>query len=403
MRARTAWWVGPVNAWLDRRAADARRSPEESFDRIAAAAARREGTAAEAVDPDFVADLRLLHGFVHTDAEVAALGRRAFDGEIGRHLANRLRLDRAEARDPEAAARPVERPVFVVGLPRSGTTLMHRLLAAPSEHRAPLLWELLAPGRPDAGRAELRRRRAAGRLMVAQALSSTPALRDMHPLRADAPEECTHLLPHSSWHCTRARLPEYGAWLARRDFTADYGYLGRQLRVLSGPGPERRWVLKSPFHLCHLEALLSAFPDAVVVWTHRDPARVMASWCSMVEALRGVFTRGADPADLGEEWLRTWSAAVAKAMAVREAAGPARFVDVDYRELTADPAGTAEKVCARIGAVCDGPARHRMAEVARWPGGPRSRHRYSAERYGLDADRVRAAFAPYLAAFGPTA
>jgi hypothetical protein len=389
--SQVAWWVPALNRIsLPARRAD----PQDSLGALRQRAARRAGLPAGA-DPEFLADLLVLHRCIQASPEVAAIGRRGLRDEMLRILENRLRVRACLAAHPEIADLPVTDPVVIIGLPRSGTTLLHGLLGSAPGYRAPLLWELLTAGPADDS-AAARQRRA--RRLAARAHQASPALRALHPLGATWPEECTFALPHSMYFVNRAIVPGYREWYAARDPAPDYRYLREQLQVLQWRQPPRRWVLKSPYHLWALDTLLAVFPGLTFVWPHRDPAEVLASWCSLVEVSRRLHGRDTDPRQIGADWLALWPQALGRAMAVR-AAAPDRFIDVPYPDLAADPAGTAGQVLARLGTPPGAATRSRLAAL---PGqgalAGSGRHRYGLDRYGLTADGVRAAFAGYLAA-----
>jgi hypothetical protein len=286
---------------------------------------------------------------------------------------------------------PVESPVFVVGLPRTGTTLLHTLLASLPGHRAPRMWELLAPVPASAGRPEHARRIGAARRLARISYLASPSLRVIHPIDARAPEECVWVLPHSMTHCTRARMPAYRDWYASRDATADYLYLRQQLQILQWQRPAHRWILKSPFHLWHLDALLRVFPDATIVWTHRDPAVALASWCSLTEVTMTFHNRRVDLPLLGRDWTGLWSWAFARAAGVR-AASSARFLDVSYSRLTADTETVLDEILGVLGAGAAMPAQARRQALAQARGPARGAHRYTLDRYGLTPRAVAAAF-----------
>jgi hypothetical protein len=204
-----------------------------------------------------------------------------------------------------------------VGLPRTGTTLLHALLASVPGHRAAQMRELITPVPASAGQPHPGRQvRSAERLARFSHLVA-PSLRVIHPLDARAPEECVFAMPHSLSYYNRARIPGYRDWYTERDATPDYTYLRQQLQILQWQRPAQRWILKSPFHLWNLDALLRVFPDATFVWTHRDPAVAIASWCSLAEVIRAFHNRRVDLRLLGEDWTRMWSQAFTRGAQVR--------------------------------------------------------------------------------------
>ena len=401
---RVAWWVGPVNGLMTPAARRGRRRPESSFRALQARAARRTGLR-EPADPQFLADLRVLHASFLAVPELSFIGLSGIRAELARHLSNRLRVRELLRANPQITSAPVPRPVFVVGLPRTGTTMLHTQLAGAPGHRAPLLWELLdpcpqpgpggpSPGGPSPGGSG-RRVRDAERLAWL-AYRAAPALRVIHPLDARTPEECIFALPqHMAYH-TRARLAGYQDWYTRRDATGDYAYLRQQLQILQWQQTPRRWILKSPFHLWHLDALLRVFPDATVVWTHRDVLTALASWCSLAEVTRRLSNRRVDLNQLGRDWTQMWSQAMTRALRARAAAAQP-FLDVSYTQLADAPLPTLETLYSGLGAELTPAARQQITgRIRTSPAGPRahhhSAHRYSADRYGLTAEAIRDAF-----------
>ncbi|OLT29606.1 hypothetical protein BJF83_10695 [Nocardiopsis sp. CNR-923] len=388
----------PVNALIAPAAGRRPRSPERSFEAAMRAASRTSGLP-WLTDEPFLSDLRVLHDAWHEVPDLTPIGRIAVQAEIRRHLATRLRMLHLLDVHPEVAEEPIDRPVVITGLPRTGTTFGHGLLAQRADVRAPRLWELWSPvpdtGRPGERTLSRRRRLAAARTRVRSFDAMIPGFQTIHPMHPLEPEECVFALPHSLGHHVRAPVPGYRAWFERRDTVPDYLHLRRQLQALQWRRKRRRWVLKSPFHLLTLDALLTVFPDATVVLTDRDPARAMASWGSLAEAGMSAHCADVNPRWIGREWLEIWSRGAERARAVRRAHDPERFLDMPYGELTADPVGTAERLWRRMGEGFDADCRARVLAYTRRdrrkdPGG----HRYGLDRYGLDPDRVRAAFGP---------
>jgi hypothetical protein len=386
---RVAWWVGPVNGLMAPAAQRGRRRPESSFRALQARAAARTGLA-EPADPQFLADLQVLHDSFLAVPDLSFMGLAGIRAELARHLSNCLRVREYLRTHPQIAAAPVPRPVFVTGLPRTGTTVLHALLASAPGHRAPLLWELLDPcPRPGAGGSGRRLRDAERLAWLAH--RAAPSLRVIHRIDARAPEECVFALPHHMCYCTRARIPGYQDWYIRRDATGDYAYLRQQLQILQWQQPPRRWILKSPFHLWHLDALLRVFPDATIVWPHRDIPTALASWCSLAETTMRLHNRRVDLHQLGRDWTQMWSAAMTRALRIR-ASATQPFLDLPYTELAGAPLPTIETLLSRLGAELTPAGRQQITGRARTnPAGPRAHH-YRLDRYGLTASAIRDAF-----------
>ncbi|CAL9424974.1 sulfotransferase family protein [Nocardiopsis dassonvillei] len=397
MNVHHPWWMNPVNTLL-RPFDNSLGAAEGAFDAMLAEASASSGLPWPSDEP-FLSDTRVLHDAWQAVPGVTPIGRIGLRGEVRRRLETRLRMLHLLDANPEVAAQPVERPVFITGLPRTGTTFGHGLLAQHVRARAPRLWEMLSPvpdtGRPGERTVGRRERLALARRLVRGMDAMGPGFQTIHPMHPLEPEECVFLLPQGMFFHVRAASPDYRAWVEGRDATPDYAYLKQQLQALQWKRPARRWVLKSPLHLLSLDALLNVFPDAVVVMTDRDPARAMASWASLTETSMRIHNSDVDPHWIGREWLGIWAAGAERARRVRREHGPERFLDLPYGELISDPLGAAERVWSGLGEDFDPDTRARTlaytrADRRRNPGG----HRYDLEYYGLTAEEVHAALGP---------
>ncbi|MGY1497192.1 sulfotransferase family protein [Streptomyces sp. QTS52] len=366
-----------------------RRDPDRVFDRIAGKAGRADG------DEWFVDGFRPLLAEWAADEELSPVGWQSAQAHVRRHLTNRARVRRLIAEHPAIAQEPVGKPVFVVGLPRTATTLTHGVLSLSDEHRCPRLWELLAPGLEPSPRERRKAVTSARRTLNGTYLLS-PRFREIHPMTAEGPEECTFLLPHALVPLSQARLPEYHAQQFGRDFVPDYRHLKECFQVLQYGRPQRRWILKSPMHTGNLDALLSVFPDATLVWTHRDPVTAVASFCSLVECGMTISRRRTDLHALGATWLDLLSRSVRRGLAARADIPREAVVDVPYSWLGSDPAAGAPKLYAAVGARWTEADAARLPTVATHLRGSRP-HRYDLARYGLTRADVEAAFADYNA------
>ncbi|MDP9793082.1 hypothetical protein J2S43_001594 [Catenuloplanes nepalensis] len=357
------------------------------------AAYRRSGLPPLAGDQAFVDDLRVLCDAIRAAPALSPIGRLGTQQELTRRLETRLRMRHLLDQDPGVAERVIERPIFITGLPRTGTTLLHRMLGVHSAARAPTLWELLGPA--SLGRDDEKLIKAA-QSMSSMYHRSMPEMRRVHPLDPFGPEECVFLLPHSNQFDGVVPVPGYRAWYAERDVRPDYAYYKLQLQAMRKHSDPVRWVLKSPYHLGHIDVVLETFPDATIVTTHRDPAAAMLSWCYFMEGSRRLYNTVVDPHEIGATWLEIWSRATERARAVRQA-HPERFIDVDYAALSDAPVPAAVGVAARLG-LADSAAWQELADMEARRGGDAGRagHRSRREsarpslaRYGLDESTVR--------------
>jgi NAD(P)-dependent dehydrogenase (short-subunit alcohol dehydrogenase family) len=355
-------------------------------------------------DPYFREPLRVLLASLEGEARLHAFGRAVMRERIVGLLANRLRVEALIAEHPAIESRPVPRPIVIAGLQRSGTTLLHRLLAADPDARSLSAWEALNPAPlPGEGREGSRRRRRAARLSQRGLKWLSPQFFAVHPVESDAPEEDVLLLDHcfsSQAPEATLRVPTYAQWLETVDLVPAYRYLARLLKLLAWQRDGRHWVLKTPHHMEYLTELFEVFPDALVVQTHRDPQATTASFCSMVAHGRGIFSDHVDPREIGRHWLRKVTRMVDRSLAVRDARGGASFVDVSYCDLVADPIGEVRRIYAAAGMALGAEAESSMkALLAHEVQGRFGRHVYRTRDFGLSPVAVDEAFARYRERF----
>jgi thioester reductase-like protein len=329
--------------------------------------------------------------------------------ELRRRLWNRASLAAERARHPEIARERVERPVFILGINRTGTTLLHRLLARGTRFWAPYPDEVAHPSLPAGGQPGARRGYAED-LLAATGVAE--ALRGIHAVDIGEPEEEFAFLEESfaAWtYPLRFAIPRYARWLAARDAGFAYGVHRQAMRHLSwqrgtrlGEAP-RPWLLKMPFHLAEPRALVAAYPDAVFIQTHRSPREFLPSWLSLAESARSLSAHPLDAAGkaaLGAEQLAFMSRMLEGVARLRSthADFDRRFIDVSYQELVADPVQTAADIYQHAGWTFDEQSRARME---RWHAGQAARrraerrHQYALPDFGLTEDQVEGAFGGY--------
>ncbi len=347
----------------------------------------------------------LSHSLRH-EASLSPFGLLATRWDLLRLLRTVLVLEDVERRDPLIAARPLAAPIFVAGLPRSGTTFLHALLACDPAHRAPLVWETIHPY-PDHPHAERRvgPRHVQRQLRFFERLA--PGIGSLHPMEAAAPQECTEIASHvfrSLRFDTTHHVPAYRAWLDGAGHDEAYRFQARFLRHLQGPGAEpRRWVLKSPDHVFSAAALGRVFPDAHLILVHRDPAHVLASVARLTELLRAPFTDAIDRHAIGRKVASDWQDGMRRMVAMADDPGfplRGRLVHVHYGALVAEPVRTAERIYETLGLPLTDEARACMqAHRERAPRGGYGVNRYEPGDYGLDVARERERAAVYVERF----
>lgn len=372
--------------------------------RLLEEAERRSGLS-DFGDSGFLEPLgRLLDSF-ENESGLSLLGRIAARQDVLRLLVNRLQMEDDRKRQPEIAEEQITRPLFVTGLPRTGTTLLHGLLAQDPEHRAPLNWEVMFPSPPSARHRNDRRIELATR-QLRWFHRLAPEFRKIHPIGALLPEECLIITSPSfvSFQFqTSHSVPSYQTWLESNDLRPSYEMHRRVLQNLQRHGRRSRWVLKAPAHLYGFEAIMAVYPDAGIVFTHRDPLQVVPSTASLHFELRSIFSDTVDPAAVGAEVCRRWAVGMERALAVRDAMPDAasRFYDVQYTDLVRDPIATVRRLYLHFGAQLSEAAESRMRSfLARHPKDKHGRHRYSLEQFGLDSDEVQRQYASYRERFG---
>ncbi len=345
---------------------------------------------------------------LNTEAELNEMGRVIQHATISNALIQRLKVEDVYARHPVIDCEVVGGPVFVIGLPRTGTTALSQLVAADPQFRSLRMWESQAPTPPPESATEHDDPR------IAQAEAGLKMLDDMFPLmktlynsEATAPTECQDLMGMSfrTFHFDGAvRAPAYLSWLMGCDMRETYTYHRRVLKLLQWHCPPTLWHLKTPVHMFALDALVEAYPNAKFLWSHRDPAKVMGSVCSLIHYVRSWSSDRDDAQELGTEQVDSWAEAIRRATNFRHRFGDDRFADVSFAELQTDPVRTLQNGYASLGLEFTDAT---LQAVRRWAEGhrpgARGVHEYELADYGLTPEGVRERFSEYLAAYDATA
>jgi hypothetical protein len=371
------------------------RSAEDLID-----AARSETGLHDFGDEGWRDGLEVLVDSAHNEAQLNAVGRATFESHVTTLLANRLQVTEWCRRHPEIRKERIERPLFVIGLVRTGSTRLHHLLAQDPRHRVLQRWETLRScPPPDARRTEPDPRIAVTEEEDRALGLALPEFRAMHDEPPDGPTECVMLLRQSfRSFCfeTQWNVPSWAEWFQRCDMAPAYAYHKRVLQLLQWKSPGR-WALKSPVHSMGLEELVAEYPDACLVMTHRDPSRVLASICSLTTLLTSLGS-DADHADyIARRWRSTLEESLRRIMAFREKYPEVLVHDLHYRDLVADPMAALHALYAAFGDSLTREAETAIAAHAKaHPQGEFGAHRYVAADLGLDLDREREHFRDYL-------
>ena len=343
--------------------------------------------------------LRVLLESFQRDADLTELGSKMQRFFVRNALVARLVSEAAFKQYPQHADVTIERPIFVTGLPRTGTTAIHRLLTADPRHQGLELWLAEFP-QPRPPRESWSQNPVFQQIdaQFAQAHEENPDYTGLHYMTADEVEECWQLLRqslHSVSYETLAHVPTYSRWLSQQDWTKPYQRHRKNLQLIGLNDAEKRWVLKNPSHLFALDALFATYPDALVVQCHRPAETIMASMCSLAQHTTEGWSNVFSGDVIGQDSLETWSRGLESFDAVRAKHDQAQFYDLDYFEFIKDPISVVEKIYGQFGIEFTDAARESMttmhAESQRGPRAPK--HTYSLADYGLTDEQVKARFA----------
>ncbi len=350
------------------------------------------------------------------EAELNAVGRGMQHARMVGLLVNRLRTEAWIACHPEILEERIAEPIVIVGLPRTGTTMLQRMIASDPENHFLYWWETRLPAPlsppeepPDPEKRDPRIDDAEAE--VAAMLENAPDLMAIHPLEAEGPDEEAMLLEHSFLSTNPeafVNVPSFMAWADEQDQRSSYLYLERLLKFLQWQKKRRgeaasRWVLKAPHHLGFMHLLFDVFPDARVVQTHRDPMQTIPSLASFIQTIRAMGSDNADPRVTGRQWSDRMSRAMRRCIEVRKEHED-RFFDVFFTDVLDDPIDVIRRIYAFAGWELTEEAVESMRQWAVDNArDKREAHSYTLEEFGLDEEGIRRDFAEYRKRFVPDA
>ncbi len=350
-------------------------------------------------DTEYLEPLGILLDSYRSEAGLTEIGSKMFRFFLKGALVARLLSEASWKANPGYADVEVTRPIFVTGLPRTGTTALHRLLAADPAHQGVEMWlaEFPQPRPPRDTWSDnpVYQQIQAG---FEQHHVENPEFMGLHYMDAGEVEECWQLLRQSVMSISYeslAHIPTYSRWLAQQDWTPAYLRHRKNLQLIGLNDPGKRWVLKNPSHLFALDALMAAYPDALVIQTHRPPSTLIASMCSLAEHATPGWSTTFTGEQVGQDQLELWSRGLREFSTARKRYDPAQFLDIDFTDLRNDPMGTVERVYAALDTPMSEDARAAVTaldEESR-SGARKPQHRYQLSDYGLDEATVEAAFA----------
>jgi Sulfotransferase family len=366
--------------------------------------AERQTKLSDFGDDRFLEPMTFLLESIEREAKLNALGRFVFYQHAIQLLRNRLYLERDSQVDRRISRRKIARPVFITGLPRTGTTLLHSLLAQDEELLvAPLTWEVIYP---SSGQGNTRRRIQRTEQDLKWFDRLVPAFRPIHPVSAELPQECVAIMSHcflSQEFDTMFDLPEYELWLEEQDQRPVYEFHKQFLQHLRPGSPERRFVLKAPAHLHSLDAIFAVYPDAQIVHTYRHPLQVIPSLANLTFVLKSAFSPNVDPLETGPSVLQYCLRNLRRFFAARDRLPANCCTDVAYTDLVRDPLSVVHEIYTYLGERLTLEAESRMVKFLREnPQAKWGRHLYSAATFGLDAPTIEEPFRFYTEQFSLT-
>jgi len=352
-------------------------------------------------DELFLAPLAVLLRSFEEDARLNLLGRITVHCEMVRMLSNKLLMQRDRLANPGIAGQKIERPIFITGLPRTGSTFLHALMSRDPASRAPQVWEVMHPSPPpEAASYRVDPRIGRTRRELAWIDVLMPDFDKCHTIEATLPQECISITDHSFLSYVFESMyyvTSYRSWHDAQDKRPAYECHRRFLQHLQWRCPGEHWVLKAPSHLMALDALFQVYPDAQLVLTHRDPLKVLPSCASFAYVLRSPFTGPIDRRQLGAEVSRRWADSARLLTGLRgQEKHAGQFFDVSYQELTSDPLGMVRRIYRHFQRELTPEAVEAMsAYIAQNPKDKNGAHRYSLEEFGLDPGAERRNFQEY--------
>ncbi len=371
-------------------------------------AQRRAGDISDLGTGPYVAPLERFLDSLEKEAHLNAVGRIIARERILGHTVNRLQYVNDRKRFPKIQEQKIVKPVFIIGMPRTGTTILHDILAQDPANRAPMTWEVMFPSPPPethSFHSDPRIETCASTFPDIDAM--IPGFKAMHPMGALLTQECVTLMGETMctplFHC-QFRVPSYQDWVDQEaDWRHVYDFHEHQLQHLQSRHPGDRWVLKTGAHMWGLEHLLAKYPDARIVFTHRDPVDSMTSYASLTPLVRTMGSDTVDRIEIARDWTARLRQAVDHGFRVRESGHypDALFYDMHFSDFVGDQFAVVKKIYETFDLPMSDPGSEKMrAFIQANPKGKHGNHAYSPEEFGVDPAKVRAEFQSYIERFG---
>jgi hypothetical protein len=356
-------------------------------------------------DPAYREGLRVLLETYDIGCDLTDVGWYGAKQKLIHVLTQRLLTERAFQEHPDVLARPIERPLVITGLVRTGSTALHYLMAQDPHRQALPYWLAEHPQpRPPRSGWEAHPDFRASKAMIDMMYGVAPHLKAVHFMAPDWPEECGHLMAQTFtddyWEAGM-RAPHYAQWYEHADLVPTYRRHRKLIQYIGSSQPEKPWLLKYPVHMKHLASFLEVYPDALVIWTHRDPAAVMSSYASLIAGFRRLNVDRVDEDDIVREQMEIWASGAERAIEVRKGRPAQQFFDLHFRDFVADPVGSVKRIYGHFGLPW---AEETEAALTAWQeGNPQhrhGRHDHSLEGITVSRQAMRERFSVYIDRFG---
>ena len=342
-------------------------------------------------EKDYLESLEVLVRSLNTEANLSYLGSLGAKFQIKNHLQTRAKIfdyvSSHELKQPSS-------PIFVIGLPRSGTTHLFNLLSQDSAHRSALFWEIMYPF-PLSKKGSFSQRMKLFKADVVFYFKNkfTPGLDDLHYIESTSPEECLlikTLSLRSMVYVYMANIPTYQDYIQKADFSPAFEWHKRFLQCLEVEDKPERWLLKDPCHLEHIPEILETYPDAKFIYINRDPSETIPSICSLTATVRSGFTDSVDTNLIGRQTLEFWKNVLNKYSNAKVGIDPSKLITVSYEDLIIDPIGMAKSIYNQFNLELDTKTENSMLDyLTKSTGGYKKKHDYSPEDFGLTKELIR--------------
>ncbi len=359
---------------------------------------------------DFLPALEKLCAALEEEAALTFIGRNIARSSILNLLIRRLQVTQYRSEHSGVAEQAIHQPLFIVGMPRTGTTILYELLAQDPNHRFPISWEVEHPVPPASAETLYSDPRiAAVDKQFDQVDKLVPGFKAMHEIGATLPQECVAILAAhfmSEQLVVSYNIPGYRKWLMAQNFHTAYEWHRSFLQHLqSGFGENKRWLLKTPPHFGYLETILDVYPDAKIVQTHRDPMQVLGSLSSLTCSLRSLASDTIDPVQVGREEINIWKDYLTRGMEARERLADQhshQFFDIRFEDMLKRPLAVIESLYRYFDFDFSDELKLKMKTyLENRPRDKYGRHEYTLADYGLDAERDAEQFSTYTQRYLP--